>query len=89
MDPLPGGDPPGVALSSNLRPEHPRPPMTFEEQAKLLEYFHGRINLEDGQVSITTDLGDRTFLDDLWLTAQRLRRMAGHEDAVRKLVMGR
>lgn len=83
------GDPPGVVLSTNPRPETPRPPMTFKQQADLLEYLHGRMHVGDGVVSIYVELADAAMIDDLWLTAQRLRRMAGHEDEIRRVVTGR
>ena len=78
-------------LSKNPRPEHPRPSMTFMEQAQLLEHIHGRYErMEDGRYAIAwLRETDQAELDDLWLTAQRLRRMAGHEDEIRRVVTGR
>jgi hypothetical protein len=73
-------------LSQTARPDAPRPAMSLAQQADLLEYFHGRISLSDGRAWITADVGDKGFADELWLTAQRLRRLAGHEDAIRALL---
>jgi hypothetical protein len=84
-------DPPGVVLSENPRPEHPRPSMTFKQQADLLEYLHGRFTQDGstGRWTICIDLADQPLMDDLWLTAQRLRRMDGHDRQVRELVTGK
>lgn len=77
------------ALTNNAPPAQPRPSMTFEQQADLLEYFHGRITLTGDRAWITADVGDQAFIDDLWMTAQRLRRMAPHEGEIRSIVTGR
>ncbi len=68
----------------------PRPPMTFEYQADLLEYFYERFRPdEDGRFHITIYASDAYQVEDLKLTAQRLRRMVPHEDAIRRLVTGK
>lgn len=78
-------------LSRNPRPEHPRPPLTFLQQAQLLERIHGGYRVDpDGRVSIAwCRETDQAELDDLWMTAQRLRRMSGFDDEIRSLVTGR
>lgn len=79
-----------LSLSINPKPAAPRPPMTFEEQAELLEYLHGRATAQGGGTyTLSIQTIDQSQMDDLWLTAQRLRRMTPHEDAIRQLVMGR
>lgn len=71
--------------------EASRPPMTFQQQAELLEYLHQRCTPDkDGRrASLTITLLDQAQVDDLLLTAHRLRRMAPHEAAIKKLVTGR
>jgi hypothetical protein len=74
-------------LSANPKPETPRPPMTLNEQANLLEYLHGRCTMSGERAILYVEVSlDRNELDDLWLTAQRLRRMAPHEAEIRRLV---
>lgn len=72
-------------------PSSPRPPMTFEQQAELLEYFHGNMSqMSDGRNALTiTVFLDQAQVDDLFLTAKRLRRMAPYEDQIKDLVTGR
>lgn len=73
------------------KPAHPRPPMTFLQQAELLEYLHDRMSPgDDGHHAITVVLAlDQPLVDDLWLTASRLRRMSPHEEAIKYLVTGK
>ena len=79
-------------LSANPKPESPRPPMTFKQQAELAEYLHGRLSMDDGGEGATLSVSirlDRPQIDDLWLLAQRLRRMAPYEAEIKKLVTGK
>jgi len=68
-----------------------RGPMTFEQQAELLEYFVATLSapMSDGTrlLSVTMPL-DQGQVDDLAATAKRLRRMVGYDDAIRELVTG-
>ncbi len=72
-------------------PANPRPPMTLDQQADLLTYLWGQITEhDDGKCSLTVILPlDRAQVDDLYMTAARLRRMAPHEDDIKAVVMGR
>lgn len=72
-------------------PTSPRPPMTFEQQAELLEYLHGRMSHhDDGSISLVIVPSlDQAQVDDLLLTAKRLRRMVPYEDQIKDLVTGR
>ena len=65
--------------------------MTFEQQAELLEYLHAKMNeRSDGTFSIVIVCSlDQAQVDDLYLTAKRLRRMAPYEDQIKDLVTGR
>lgn len=68
-------------------PTSPRPAMTFAQQAELLEYMHDKMSQEsDGRHAITTTYLDQAQVDDLILTARRLRRMAPYEDQIKRLV---
>jgi hypothetical protein len=64
--------------------------MTFEQQAELLEYIHSNlIERSDGgyNLVIVSHL-DQAQVDDLYLTAQRLRRMSAYEVEIKRLVTG-
>lgn len=66
-----------------------RPPMTFEQQADLLEYLHARLDCSGDGMILSMAALDKAQADDLLATARRLRRMAPHEDEIRHLVTGR
>lgn len=66
-----------------------RPPMTFEQQAELIEWLLGRFEPHGtGRTVMLSMPADSPQLADLSLTAYRLRRMAPHEDQIRHVVMG-
>lgn len=71
-----------------------RPPMSIEQQAELVEYLIERCTLKSGvrEGEIAAETLMSVSVDevaDLRSLAQRLRRMAPHEDAIRELVVGK
>ena len=68
----------------------PRPPLTLEQQADLIAYLVSRAVMSDG-----ADAGEAWFLlksedmQDLRGIETRLRRMAPHEAAIKRVVVGR
>jgi len=68
-----------------------RPPMTFQQQAELLEYICKSCRMaSDGQfATLTITHLDKQQIEDLRATAARLYRMAPYEREIKKLVTGR
>lgn len=66
------------------------PPMTFADQAALLEDFLQGLVMQDGSVAavIVRNFSDMQ-LSGLAVTAMRLRRMAPHEEQIKSLVTGK
>lgn len=66
------------------------PPMTFAEQAKLLEEFLESMVMHDGSVAVVVvrNMSDLQ-LAGLAVTAMRLRRMAPHEKQIKDIVTGK
>ena len=71
--------------------EKSRPPMTFQQQAELLEYICKSCRMLDGDQSVTLTITylDKPLLEDLQATATRLYRMAPFEREIKKLVTGK
>lgn len=63
----------------------PREPMTILQQADLLDYLIKNIRADKPGNYVVSTL-DETEMQDLRATADRLRRMAPHEDAIKRLV---
>jgi hypothetical protein len=65
-------------------------PLSIEEQAGFLDAFIRRCTMMDGVIADETvmrlEKGDVLHLIDI---ANRLQRMAPHEDKIRRMVMGR
>lgn len=67
-----------------------RPPLTLEKQADLIMYLIGRAKTKDGaDAKEAWMLIKKQDLDDLRHIEQRLRRMAPHEAAIKRVVVGR
>lgn len=67
-----------------------RPPLTLEKQADLIMYLIGRAKTKDGSdAKEAWMLIEKQDLDDLRHIEQRLRRMAPHETAIKRVVTGR
>jgi len=71
--------------------EKSRPPMTFQQQAELLDYIcNSCLMASDGQfATLTITHLDKHQIDDLRATAARLYRMAPFEKEIKKVVTGR
>jgi len=71
--------------------EKPRPPMTFEDQADLLDYIvKGATTDQRGKVVLSFNaILDKAQLEDLKSTSNRLRLMSKHEKQIKRLVTGR
>ncbi len=69
----------------------PRPPMTFQQQAELLEHIVNSCRMaSDGQfATLTITRLDLHQIADLKATAARLYRMAPFEKEIKKVVTGR
>ena len=67
-----------------------RPPLTLEKQADLIRYLIGRMLMCDGtEAKEAWMLIEKQDLEDLRHIEQRLRRMAPHEAAIKRVVMGK
>lgn len=67
-----------------------RPPMTFLQQAELLEYLIDKaMPAVNGTASMVITPLDADQIEDLMMTARRLRRMVPHEDAIKRVVTGK
>lgn len=63
---------------------------SLKDQAFLLDAMVRRTKLRDGSQAATTIMSLNAFeVEQLQLIARRLERMAPHEVAIRKLVVGR
>jgi hypothetical protein len=67
-----------------------RPAISIGQQADLIDHFVSRCTMRGGKMAGETVLMlDATEVEDLRRLADRLRRMAPHETAIRRLVTGR
>lgn len=68
----------------------PRGPMSIGQQADFLDYLIGRTTTLTGAVAAETRMSlTADEVADLEALAARLRRMAPHEDGIRRMVAGR
>lgn len=70
-----------------------RPPMTIQQQAEFVDYIIERCILKsgarEGETAAETLMNlSADEVEDMRFLAQRLHRMAPHEDAIRDLVTG-
>lgn len=67
-----------------------RPPASIEDQADFVDAIVLRCKMHDGSVAGQSwVLFDPEAVEELRAIAARLRRMAPHENAIRRLVVGR
>lgn len=67
-----------------------RQPMTIQQQAEFIDYLVKRCHMSDGAVAKETYmLVEASDVDDLKAIADRLARMAPHEQEIRRVVTGR
>lgn len=67
----------------------PRQPMTIEQQADFLDYLLKRSNMADGRSGRAVLSIEPRDVEDLQGIISRLRKMAPHEEPIRRMVMGR
>jgi len=67
-----------------------RPPMSIGQQADFLEYLLNRTTARDDRVAAETLFWlSAEEVADMQALASRLRRMAPHENEIRRMVAGR
>jgi len=67
-----------------------RPPMSISEQADFIDYLVGRTVTRTGATAAeTTMFLSADEVESLNAVASRLRRMAPHEAAIKRVVVGR
>jgi hypothetical protein len=67
-----------------------RPPLTLEQQADMIGYLIRRATMKDGRpAGKAWMLLTAEEMEDLHGIAQRLRRIAPHEAAIKRMVVGK
>lgn len=66
-----------------------RPPATMEYQADLIDYLLGRCVIDGKPCPKTWMMISAEDIEELQHISRRLRRMARHEEQIKRIVMGK